>query len=239
MKTNVTLNGKTFNGIERFILDNKVFRYIGGVPEGYTVIRGIRNPNGAYINIGMPVRSTDKIEISFNYDDANTAIGILLGWRVSGGAADGNQLMISKGDVSTGVTAVLGRFIAVGKAVSTTSLNGKINVFDDNDTNVSIDFSSGAIQVNNVAADVPVDTSKVFSNGSSVVNPILFGINSAGTPAGMKGFGETYLYGFSIVRNGEYVVEMIPVKKSDGTVGMYDIARDQFFGSSNANAFAE
>lgn len=242
MKTNVTLGGKTFYGIERFVLDNKVFKYAGVIPEGYTAIHGIKNPGGAYIDIGIPILSTDIVELSFNYDDVDAAVGMIFGWRVSGGNMDGNQCFVSKNNVmesSEGPTRV-GRMVVIGKGVRGDYLDGKINVFDDEDTTILINFATPSVYVNGTELDVPIDISKAFDNGSSVNNPILFGLNNAGTPAGLgANFLETRLYGFSVIRNGEYIVEMIPVKKDDGTIGMYDIARGQFFGSANANVFTE
>lgn len=241
MKTNVSFGGRTFNGIERFILDNKVFKYVGGIPEGYTAIHGIKNPNSAYIDIGIPILSTDTVELSFNYDDVNAAVGIIFGWRVSGGVFEGNHCLVSKANVTrsgSGASSV-GRIVAIGKGVLGDDLDGKTNVFDDGDTTISINFATPSVYVNGAELDVPIDISKTFVNGSSVNNPILFGLNNAGTPAGMANFLETRLYGFSVIRNGEYIVEMIPVKKTDGTIGMYDIARGQFFGSANANVFTE
>lgn len=241
MKTSVTLNGRTYNGIDRFILDGKIFKFTGEIPEGYTAIKGIKNPNSAYIDIGIPILSTDTVELSFNYDDVNNAVGIIFGWRVSGTGMDGNQCLVSKGEVreDSQSPTYIGHMAVIGKGIRGDYLDGKTNVFDDRDTTISINFATPSVYVNGAEIDVPLDISKAFNNGSSVFNPILFGLNNAGTPAGLNNFLETRLYGFSVIRNGEYVVEMLPVKKNDGTIGMYDIARGQFFGSSNANAFAE
>lgn len=241
MKTSVTLDGRTYKGIDRFILDGKIFKFTGEIPEGYTAIKGIKNPNKAYIDIGIPILSTDTVELSFNYDDVDAAIGIIFGWRVSGGVQDGNHCMVSKANVfgSSYSGAKIGHMVVIGKAANYDVLDGKINVFDDGDTTISINFATQSVYVNGVGLDVPIDVSKAFANGSSVNNPILFGLNNAGTPAGMADFLETRLYGFSVIRNSEYIVEMLPVKKSDGTIGMYDIARGQFFGSANANVFTE
>jgi len=240
MKTNVTLNGRTYKGIDRFILDGKIFKFTGEIPEGYTAIKGIKNPNAAYIDIGMPVLSTDVLEFSFNFDDRNAAVGTLCGWRIVGGTTDGNHFLIAKNNVTLSQGgSTWGRFVVVGNRVIDNQMTAGYDMFDDNDHTVCVYFTQGKITVDGEELEIPMNLSKAFSDGSSVYNPILFGQNNSGTAAGLQSFGDTLLYGFSVIRNGEYVVEMLPVKKSDGTIGMYDIARGQFFGSSNAQVFTE
>jgi len=240
-KTNIVLNGKIHNDIERVILDNKVFKYVGQVPGGYRVIKGIRNPNAAYIDTGINVSNTDIVEISFNFDDADTAFGFIMGWRVSGGTPDGYQCGIVKSTYNTGISGVyyLGHMVLVGKAARVDNLGTYTNVFNDDDQTVTIDFANQTIKVNGVLVDVPADFTKPFVDGSSVCNPVLFALNNVGNIQQVRSFENTYLYGFSVIRNNEYIVEMVPVKKSDGTIGMYDVARDQFFGSANENVFTE
>lgn len=240
-KTNIALNGKTYNDIERVVLDNKIFKYAGQVPSGYQVIKGIKNLSGAYIDTGIKVLNTDTIEISFNFDDASTAFGFIMGWRTSGATSDGYQCGVVKSTYVKDNSGVypLGHLILVGKAARTDNIGTYTDVFNDDDQTVTIDFANQTIKVNGVLVDVPADFTKPFVDGSSVYNPALFALSNIGAFTHTRSFGNTYLYGFSVIRNNEHIVEMIPVKKSDGTIGMYDIARDQFFGSATANAFTE
>ena len=240
-KTNIALNGKTYKDIERVVLDNKIFKYIGQVPSGYQVIKGIKNPYGAYIDTDIKIFNTDTVEISFNFDDASTPFGFIMGWRTSGGTEAGYQCCVVKSTYVKDNSGVypLGHMILVGKAARVDNIGTYTDVFNDDDQTVTIDFANQTIKVNGVLVDVPADFTKPFVDGSSVYNPALFALHNSGTVTKTNNFGNTYLYGFSVIRNNEYIVEMIPVKKNDGTIGMYDIARDQFFGSANENAFTE
>lgn len=74
-----------------------------------------------------------------------------------------------------------------------------------------------------------------YSQFSSNLNLYLFAINRGGSPT--EYFQGSLLNLCTIYDNGSLVRDFVPAKNSDGTVGLYDLVNDAFYGNAGTGTF--
>lgn len=198
----------------------------GELPQGYTKINYLSNPNGAYIDTGTPLVNGCKITVAFNADNLKGSNDdcYIYGWRYSGDYSKSNQLGINQYGNTTYVCAGTSSIAHANKwstlADTTIVFDAIAGVMTVNGTNLSCNYANGAA----------FDT-----NGSSVYNPYLFAFNARGNAVSIH--KKVKLYRYSVERNGAYEQYMIPCIDPNGVYGLYDTARKVFLTSANAKTF--
>lgn len=199
----------------------------GELPQGYTKISYLSNPNGAYIDTGTPLANGCKITVAFNADKLTNPNDdrFVYGWRYSGNYAATYQVGISQHGFDTYVFA------------GTSSLAHRNEWSTLADTTIVFDAITGVMTVNGTNLSCNYANGAAFDlNGSSVYNPFLFAFNDRGNALSIH--KKVKLFCYSVERNGAYEQYMIPCIDPNGVYGLYDTARKIFLTSANSNTFS-
>ena len=98
------------------------------------------------------------------------------------------------------------------------------------------DTGSNSITVNNSDFNRNHVCRRGFNDsGSSVYAPYILAINNKGTPAAVS--HNTNVYYYKVEYNGAVIQHMIPCISPNNEYGLYDVIREQFFGSANGQRF--
>ena len=234
--TTVHINSKTYTNIKRVFIGNDAFVYKGTLPEGYQIINGLYSRLGGYINTNFPIQAGDKVKVGFvQGSDTDTCVWFGVRYAGSYNSDPASHIFINKGKWSSTERFSL---VIVGEPATREALGAYDPSYLENVENeVEFDIGNG-VYLNGEALDVPYDYA--FTENSMPYSPYLFNLNNQNNnPSTTYNFKSGRLLGYSVERDGEVVVDMIPVKDSNGVCGMYDLARDTFFGTANGKAFSD
>ena len=197
----------------------------GELPSGYTQVINLCNPNSAFIDTAYKPNSRCRIEFDF-YVGNTEHNSVPMGWRWTGGSGGNQQCYMQ--DVGE-----KNKNIHVGYFDSTK------NLWNSNAENkIIIDFINKKKISNGVNFSNPNEdnwTTPFADNGVSPQSIYLFALNSIGNAVAIA---DSYkLKSFKVYEENNLVVDMIPCIAPDGVVGVYDLVRRRFFGSSNDKVF--
>lgn len=234
--TTVHINSKTYTNVKRVFIGNDAFEYKGSLPEGYSIINGLYSRLGGYINTNFPIQAGDKVRVGF-VQGTDTDNCVWFGARYAGSynSDPASQIYINKGKWGTTERS---NIVIVGKP-ATREVFGPYDpcYLEGVENEIMFDIGNG-VYLNGNPLDVPYDYT--FAESGMSYAPYLFNINNQNNNVSTTyNFASGRLLGYSVERSGEVVVDMIPVKNSDGVCGMYDLARDTFFGTANGRAFSD
>ena len=190
----------------------------GGVlPAGYTQLLYVENSpgNSAYINTGVnPTTKTGFYIDAYSYDSlsGSSGFGCLFGGRYSSGSSD-YQLSTYSGTYS-GVT--YDGLLRTGSQVGSAN-NAHISV----NARIVAELSGNTYKVNGVSYTAPA-YNIVASRGRNIY---LFALNDNGSA---NQNGHLRVYAFSLIQNGNKVIDYIPCKNPSNVVGFYDLVSKSF-----------
>ena len=201
-----------------YLGDDLVFQKGGGsiLPDGYTLMQYVENSpgNSAYINTGVnPTTQTGFYIDAYSYDSlsGSSGYGCLFGSRVSSGHSD-YQLSTYSGTYD-GVTYA--GLLRTGAHGSGSAHNAHLSV----NTRIVVELSGNTYTVNGVSYSAPA---YLVPEGKSI---FLFALNQNGT---IIQNGHLRVYSFSLVQNGNKVIDYIPCKNPNNVVGFYDLVSQSF-----------
>ena len=237
--TTVHINSKTYTNVKRIFIGNDAFEYKGTLPDGYSIINGLYSHLGGYINTNFPLQVDDIVKVAF-VQSSESASGCFFGVRYAGSydSDPASHMMINKGLWGSGANRRSYSLIICGEPILPDGVLAPYNpsYLEDVENEVIFDVGNG-VYLNGEAVDIPYDYS--FTQNSMTYSPYLFANNNQnGNVTTRYDHKSGRLLGYSVERNGEVVVDMVPVKTADDVFGMYDLARDTFFGSANNLAFS-
>lgn len=191
----------------------------GYQPDEYIELEYIDNDNLAYLDLGIPVGTTDEFILDISWNSWNS--GSFFGSYDTGGSWQTKSFTMGyTGPVTNGQK----QFVpSVGEKIKTEhlSLNTRYRIeWKGINENPTVD-----------GVDCTVTTSKPFPDYTPSVNAYLCTRNQAGSVGVID---DVNIYGMTI--KGK--MKLIPAKrKSDGEVGMYDMVGGKFYGNSGTGEF--
>jgi hypothetical protein len=189
------------------------------LPDTYTAVEYIESTGSQYIDTEYKISSENmKVEFKCEISDATNGLS-LFGSRGSGyDLVPYTSISYGSGVFKHWVGGDLG---VMSVAYSTTSANTVVYTLENNV----------------LSCDINGTLSSVAFSGSikSGSNFFIFGLNDAGSSSDRAGGYK--LYYLKLYDNGRIVRDLIPVKRTDGTVGMYDKITQTFYGNAKAVSF--
>ena len=176
-------------------------RHQSGLPLGYTLLEYIGGTGTQYIETDTKIASTDIIETEFQNSSA-TGYGALYG-------------IYNTGESSA--------FYANQTYYGYDAANNKVN------TNVSVDTDWHTAVHNFVAGTLTLDGNTTSFTPFEYTNTVNNGILARYYGGSYGYFFKGKIRKFKVVRNGVIISNMVPVKDSTDTPGMYDLVSDTFF----------
>ena len=206
-------------------------RHQSGLPLGYTLLDYIQSGGSQYIDTLRVPNNNDIIEQKFKKNGTNTATCSWYGSMPSsseitprigvGSFYSQSVLKLFAGSNYTGLLADANaqvhtlRFQATGRQELTYTLDGVTSVIDASSASTPIDMYEPAIEL----------TSYLFARHGT--NGVQVYDNE----------GTRIYYHREYLANGTLVLDMVPVKRSDNVLGMYDLVSGQFFTNQGTGTF--
>lgn len=210
------------------------------LPEDYTELSYLTNPNGAYIDTGINIDNGCKIKIKFLRRPRARTNAVIFGWRYGGTFTDGQQLYINYNNTSNvGSISAGWKLIVVGVASDASVVGSTACFTPDQDETVIIDSANEKVFVNGEEISINSNFSNGFafdSDGTSGVHPYLFALNNVGSESVIS--LDTRIYLYEVTKNNRLIQKMIPCIDPNGIYGMYDTVSETFFGSANEYSFS-
>lgn len=182
------------------------------LPSGYTQLEYLQSTGTQYIDTGFKPNQNTRVVCKTVCQVSSTANWVF-GARTSSSSNQYTFLGASAGTYASGFATAAVNFPS---SLNTT----KPIVVDKNKTVTTI---NGGNAVTN--------TSATFT---APVNLALFAVNTNGTIS----YGKVKLYYVQIYDNGTLIRNMVPVKNSSGTLGMYDTVNGVFYANVGSGTFS-
>ena len=181
------------------------------LPSGYTQLEYLQSTGTQYIDTGFKPNQDTRV-VCKTVCQVSSAANWVYGARTSSSSNQYTFLGASAGTYASGFATAAVNFPS---SLNTTNPI----VVDKNKTVTTI---NGGNATTNTAATF-----------TAPVNLALFAVNTNGTIR----YGKVKLYYVQIYDNGTLIRNMVPVKNSSGTLGMYDIVNGVFYTNAGTGTF--
>lgn len=225
------------------------------LPEGYTELKYISNPNGAYIyNFGVGATDIHSKRFEFKVkllDESKTQYffgGMYSYFYVSGSINKQYSNYSVLGFYVSGTSKTIGCNYGYTQINSSGGGTGVSIEYDDSEMNIVVDTPKGTVSVNGTT--VKISTGRPTTNART---PSLFassyyyyrksGSNDAisSTSEGVKPanieFYHLKIYTSTADKTGDLIHHYVPAKNSSGMVGIFDLVTKTFYRNSGTNVF--
>lgn len=183
----------------------------GSLPDGYTELEYLQSTGAQYIDTGFKPNQDTRV-VCKTVCQVSSAANWVYGARTSNSSNQYTFLGASAGTYASGFATAAVNFPS---SLNTTNPI----VVDKNKTVTTI---NGGNATTNTAATF-----------TAPVNLALFAVNTNGTIS----YGKVKLYYVQIYDNGTLIRNMVPVKNSSGTLGMYDTVNGVFYTNAGTGTF--
>ena len=186
----------------------------GGIlPDGYTQLEYIQSSGTQYIDTGFKPNQDTRISMSMCFlDNSGTAYSGLFGAR----SGNQEQFWLYTDNSSMRFYARYADSPAINTGVTAININ-------------EIDFNKNVVTIN----EIFVTTS--FSAFQSPNKAYLFAVNNGSTTAQYT--SQMKLFSCKIYDDGVLIRDFYPCKNPAGTVGLYDIVSNVFYGNAGTGTF--
>ena len=221
----VTYNG-TYGTLPTPTKEGYTFKGWSYLPEGYQQLEYIEGTGTQYLDTGYKPGPNTGIKADYQFTSTSPTQQRLYGAR--GANTDAESITYEWYiNGSTGFSYAFkdgsGNWKAIGKNADTTRHKIEFNVTDG-----YYKYDSGA----------ETEIAEATTTNTSKVNMFLMATTSNGTSTVDVDYnGKVKLYSFSIYENGNIVRHYVPCKKTDGTIGMYEIITGTFCGNIGTGTF--
>ena len=196
-----------------------IIENIYGLPAGYTPLEYLNNNGTAWLNLGIPIGTTDIVTFDLKWTEIANGKTFFGGFD-SGGSYDRYSFVgtYSSGNTKGFYSDGTGMYNFV--ATANTRYLIKWNGVGQNPTYNGNNFTRGGIP--NVSF-------------TPHVNAYLFTRNEAGDPGNVD---KLIMYSFKVERDGQNIMNLVPAKRdSDSVLGMYDTVNDRFYTNAGTGTF--
>ena len=181
------------------------------LPSGYTQLEYLQSTGTQYIDTGFKPNQDTRV-VCKTVCQVSSAANWVYGARTSNSSNQYTFLGASAGTYASGFATAAVNFPS---SLNTTNPI----VVDKNKTVTTINGGNAA-----------TNTAATFT---APVNLALFAVNTNGTIS----YGKVKLYYVQIYDNGTLIRNMVPVKNSSGTLGMYDTVNGVFYANAGTGTF--
>ena len=184
------------------------------LPDGYTELEYIESTGTQYIDTGVNYSPNIKIEATYKVTDFSQERNYVFGLY---GANNASRVQWSHSTEES--------FAGFGSQYAyLTEMPTEDNVY-------TITVDKGKFTLNN---QVVADFSSNIDTTDSNQTIYLFGLNGNGQVGKQSSI---ILYSFKVYDNGTLIRDFVPVKTSDGQIGLYDKVENKFYGNSGSGTF--
>lgn len=207
---NVGSNDGEVSGFEVSIIKGELV----GDSDSYTRLDYIESTGTQYIDTGFKPNQDTRVVMDVQLTASPTDVGNIFGSRTS---ATSNNFAFN---YSTTSAAFLSDFADYTKS--------RLNFSFDALTRLSIDSNKTSITVNGTQQE------HVLTAFQGAYNLCLLALNNAGT---VQWYSKAKLYACQIYDNDTLVRDYVPVLRSDGVAGLFDLVNQKFYASSGSGNF--
>lgn len=182
----------------------------GRLPDGYTELEYIESTGTQYIDTGFKPNNNTRVVMDAQFLATPSGNTALFGARTT--ATSKNYAMLF---IPPSFRADYNNVYSQTWAVTATTRR----VYDKNKETTTIDGTAKSYTNSSFQADYTL---------------VLAAINAAGT---VQWFASVRIYACQVYDNGMLIRDYIPCISSDDTVGLYDVANEQFYANSGTGSF--
>ena len=210
---------------------NQAVKVFPSFPDIYQKCEYIFNSNGTqYINTGFKPNSDTTVICEVELSIRNPTRGYLFGCNNSYETTTSNRMNYFC-DISSGsITFVYGRYSGQTVGSKTAAVDTRYII--------RYNVSGGKFYINNDQLGTSTDTFPATYSPNMLIFA-MYSKSSSGNPYAQVSNQFMRLYHFQVLQNNAIVRDMYPcyLKSDPQTVGLYDIANNQYYGNSGSGIF--